>query len=145
GNLVDARLTGTTARVVLRTPPRIAFPELPYQRDEQDRVTANRKAIDKAPADAWLPGWKITTGTRTETGRVGCGQVQRPPVFSGASMVTVHTFDLAATELGTGDPVAVVADGNTVYGTATSLYIASDQRWRLDFWPGRDNRKVRQE
>jgi uncharacterized secreted protein with C-terminal beta-propeller domain len=145
GELVDARLTGTTARVVLRTAPRIAFPELPYQRDEKARVQANRKAIDKAPADAWLPGWKITTGTRTETGRVGCGQVQRPPVFSGASMVTVHTFDLAATELGTGDPVAVLADGDTVYGTATSLYIASDQRWRLNFWPGRDNRRVRQE
>jgi uncharacterized secreted protein with C-terminal beta-propeller domain len=145
GELVDARLTGTTARVVLRTAPRIAFPELPYQRDEKDRVQANRKAIDKAPADAWLPGWKITTGTRTETGRVGCGEVQRPPVFSGSSMVTVHTFDLAAAELGAGDPVAVVADGDTVYGTATSLYIASDQRWRLDFWPGRDNRRVRQE
>jgi uncharacterized secreted protein with C-terminal beta-propeller domain len=38
----------------------------------------------------------------------------------------------------------VVADGDTVYGTPTSLYIASDQRWRLDFWPGRDNRRVSQ-
>jgi uncharacterized secreted protein with C-terminal beta-propeller domain len=31
-----------------------------------------------------------------------------------------------------------------VYGTPTSLYIASDQRWRLNVWPGRDNRKVDQ-
>ena len=144
GSLVDARLTGTTARVVLRSTPRITFPELPGVGDEKKRVQANRTAIDKAASDAWLPSFSVTTGTTTERGTVGCSRVSRPPVFSGSSMVTVHTFDLAAASLGSGDPVSVVADGDTVYGTPTSLYIASDQRWRLDFWPGRDNRRVSQ-
>jgi hypothetical protein len=144
GELVDARLTGSTARVVLRSSPRIAFPDLPNRNDEDERVKANRKAIDRASADAWLPGWTVTDGDTTERGKVGCGQVSRPPVFSGSSVVSVHTFDLAEPKLGNGDPVSVVADGDTVYGTPTSLYIASDQRWRLDFWPGRDNRRTNQ-
>jgi uncharacterized secreted protein with C-terminal beta-propeller domain len=40
-------------------------------------------------------------------------------------MLTVLTVDLKR-ELGTGDPVTIVADGDTVYGTGTSLYVADD-------------------
>jgi hypothetical protein len=40
----------------------------------------------------------------------------------------VLTFDLASAALGSGDGVAIVADGNTVYGTGSSLYVASDGR-----------------
>jgi hypothetical protein len=46
-------------------------------------------------------------------------------------MLTVLTMDLDADTLGTGQPVTIVADGDTVYATATSLYVANDQRWRL--------------
>ena len=145
GQLVDARQTGDTVRVVFRSSPRIAFPDQPSQADDDKRIEANRKAIDRASADAWLPQWTVTDGATTERGKVGCGQVSRPAEFSGRSMVTVHTFDVSAPTLGNGDPVSVIADSDTVYGTPTSLYIASDQRWRLDLWPGRDNRKVRQQ
>ena len=145
GTLVDARLTGGVARVVFKSSPRISLPDQPNQQDEKKRVDANRKAIDKADADAWLPGWTVTTGTTTEKGRISCAQVSRPPVYSASSMLSVHTFDLAAPSLGTGDPIALVADGDTVYGTPTSLYVAGDQRWRLDVWRGRDNRTVTQE
>jgi hypothetical protein len=41
----------------------------------------------------------------------------------------VLTFDLASDALGSGDGVSIVADGNTVYGTDTSLYVAGDERW----------------
>jgi hypothetical protein len=144
GELVDARQTGTTARVVLRTSPRITFPHVPDKSDENDRVKANRKLIDDAPAAAWLPRWTVTTGGAAQHGEVDCGQVSRPPVFSGKSLVTVHTFDLTAPALGGGDPVSVVADGRTVYGTPTSLYVANDQRWRFEAWPGRDIRPAEQ-
>jgi uncharacterized secreted protein with C-terminal beta-propeller domain len=40
-------------------------------------------------------------------------------------MLTVLTVDLER-DLGTGDPVTIMADGNTVYGTGTSLYVADD-------------------
>jgi uncharacterized secreted protein with C-terminal beta-propeller domain len=145
GTLVDARMTGSTARVVLRSTPRITFPDRPTVTNEKKRLAANRKVIEKAPVDAWLPGWKVTTGTQTARGRVGCGQVSRPTDYSGTSLVSVLTFDLTRPTLGSGDPVTVVADGDTVYGTANSLYIASDQRWRMDWFRGRAAMPVRQE
>lgn len=145
GRLVDARLTGGTARIVLRTSPRLTFPDNPRVQDESDRVDDNQAAIDRADVDAWLPTWEVTTGTVTEKGRADCGRVSRPTDFSGASLVSVLTFDLSKPELGSGDPVTVVADGDTVYATGNSLYLASDQRWRLDRFPGRAAMPVRQE
>src|SRR5262249_47579924 len=38
-------------------------------------------------------------------------------------------FDLSSDALGSGDGVSIVADGNTVYGTDSSLYVAGDERW----------------
>lgn len=145
GVLVDARQTGDTVRVVLSSAPRITFPDMPKVDDQDDRVKANRTAIDDAPADAWLPEWTYTDEHTTHRGRVGCGQVNRPARFSAAALLTLHTFDLRAPALASGDPVTVVADGDTVYGTPTSLYVANDQRWRLNMWRGRDNRSVPQE
>lgn len=136
GQLVDARQTGSTARVVLRATPRFDFPRDPRATDEKKMLAKNRAVIDMAPADAWLPSYEVTTGGKTQQGRVECDRVSRPTDFSGTSMVTVLTFDLAADALGNGDPVSVVADGDTVYGTGSSLYIASDQRWRRNTWRG---------
>ena len=141
GSLVDARMTGSTVRVVTRNSPRIAFPE-PGGRffgssdssDEEDQVADNRKAIDKAPATDWLPEWSVTSGGDTRKGTVDCTAVSRPPSFSGTSMATVFTFDAAGPDLGDGQPVTVAADGDTVYATPTSLYIASDTRWWQNSW-----------
>lgn len=137
GTLVDARQTGSTARVVLRSSPQIKLPDNPTATNESDRVAANREAVAAAPLDAFLPGWSVTTGSTTERGTVGCERVSRPTTYSGSSMVTILTFDLGAGSLGSGDPMSIVADGGTVYGTGTSLYVASDQSWRLGMWGGR--------
>lgn len=144
GNLVDARLTGSTARIVLRTSPRITFPT-PSAGDDDDRIKANRTAIDDASVDAWLPTWEVTTGTTTNKGQADCGRVSRPSDYSGGALISVLTFDLTKPALGSGDPVTVVADGDTVYATGSSLYLAADQRWRLDWFKGRAAMPVRQE
>jgi len=44
--------------------------------------------------------------------------------------LTVLTFDLTKDAFDTGQPVSIVADGQTVYANGPSLYIAGDQRWR---------------
>ena len=62
-----------------------------------------------------------------------CAAVSTPATYSGAAMLTVLTVDLNA-PLGSGDPVSVAADGDTVYATPGNLYVANDQRWR--FWRG---------
>ncbi|MBV9822723.1 MAG: beta-propeller domain-containing protein, partial [Actinobacteria bacterium] len=144
GDLVDARLTGGTARIVLRTTPRITFPD-PIGREDDDRVDLNREAIDRADVGAWLPSWEVTTGATTRKGRADCARVSRPTDFSGASLVSVLTFDLSKPELGDGTPVTVAADSDTVYATGSSLYLAGDQRWRLDMFKGRAAMPVRQE
>jgi Beta propeller domain len=130
GVLAGARLAGGVARVLLRSAPRVAFPLLPGRATDDQRTDANTGALRRAGLAAWLPSWQVTTGGRTATGRVGCDRVSRPAEFSGSSLVTVLTFDPARGDLGDGDPVAVLADGDTVYGTASSLYVAGDQRWR---------------
>jgi hypothetical protein len=133
GSLVDARRTGTVARVVLRSTPRLDLPELPNVTDEKRRTAANQKAVDATPVEAWQPAYEITTGSRTVKGRVGCDRISRPAEYSGTSMVTVLSFDLAGAALGDGDPVSIVADGDTVYSTGNNLYVANDQRWRRWF------------
>jgi len=131
GALVDARLTGPAARVVVRSFPRLEFPDLGPDATDEQRLEANRRAVDEADLSDWLPRYRVTTGDRVSEGQVDCAAVHRPPTYTGASMLTLLTFDLTAAELGDGDPVSVVADGDTVYGTGESLYVTSDRRWWL--------------
>jgi hypothetical protein len=133
GAVLDARQVGATARVVIRAQPRITFPYQQSGTDKQ-RTAANRKIIDRTPVEDWLPRYEVTTGTSTEKGHVECDEVRRPTAYSAQQTLTVASFDLAADSLGRGDPVTLVADGQTVYGTATSLYVASDERWRALPW-----------
>jgi hypothetical protein len=92
-------------------------------------LAANRAAVARAGVSAWLPSYSSTGAGRTVSGSVPCTSVSRPSVYSGTSLLTVETFDLSSSALGTGTPVSVEADGDTVYGTASSLYIASGNQW----------------
>lgn len=130
GQLVDARQTGTVARVVVRSQPRLAFR---YDEDSTDaqRTAANRAVIDRAGPEDWLPRYELSTGQQIRRGRVDCAAVSRPTTYTGTSLTTVLSFDLGRSTLSAGDPVTVVADGDTVYSNGTSLYVANDQRWRV--------------
>jgi len=129
GTLVDARQTGSVARVVLSSTPTIQFPA--RANSAAGLLRENRAAVARAPLTAWLPSWEITTGTATTKGRLGCGSISRPASFSGTALLSVLTFDLGGAALTDGDPVGVVADGDTVYGTPTSLYVANNASSRI--------------
>ncbi|MER7006597.1 beta-propeller domain-containing protein [Dactylosporangium sp. NPDC000555] len=131
GALVDARQVGSVARVVIRSGPQFDFPDYAAYAGDDARLVTNRSVVASAPISAWLPRWDSVdaSGKRTE-GRVDCGAVSLPDTYSGTSMLTIATFDLAAAALGTGDPISVAADGGFVYANGPSLYIANDQRWR---------------
>jgi uncharacterized secreted protein with C-terminal beta-propeller domain len=129
GRLVDARQTGTVARVVLSSGPKIRFP---FSADSESALLRqNKRVIGTAPVDAWLPEWEVTTGSATSRGKVDCSAVSRPADYSGAAMLRVLTFDLTGPALTDGSPVAVLADGDVVYGTTDSLYVANNQSWRF--------------
>lgn len=122
---VDARQVGGTARVIVKNTPNIAFPQWKPGQSDASHLADNQAAIDKAPLESWLP--TITANGRQST--LDCQDVSRPDSFSGASLVTVLSFDLDAATLTEGDPVALFADGDTVYGSGPNLYLANDQRW----------------
>lgn len=130
GALVDARQVGSVARVVIHSAPRLYLPA-GAGLSGHDSLTADRAVIGHAPLSAWLPRYAVTAGQVRRTGRVDCAAVSHPAAvsYSGTSMITVLTFDLNAASLGDGLPVTVVADGDTVYSSGASLYIASDRQW----------------
>ena len=113
GTYVSARRNGDTARVVVASSPyAIAVPS-----------AASRAA-------GWLPRERVVDRRRRRTVRhlaVGCRDVRRPVAFSGLGMLTVLTIDLER-GLPAVDSDALMTDAQTVYGSAKSLYVAT-QRW----------------
>ncbi|MEU8107613.1 beta-propeller domain-containing protein [Nonomuraea muscovyensis] len=134
GSHVDARMVGSTVRLVTRSQPEITFPEAKPDAAEAERTTLNRAAVRKAPVEAWLPKVEITDASGAVSKRsVPCERVSHPADYTGTSLLTVHSIDLAQglTAAGT-DPIGLAADGDIVYGTGQSLYVASNPRW---WWP----------
>jgi uncharacterized secreted protein with C-terminal beta-propeller domain len=114
GYIVDARLTGRTARVVVSS-----YPDAIYGAPEL-----------RARPSGWLPTStlrRVRAGKRVTSRAVGCRSVRRPRVFSGAGVLTVYTVDLAK-GLPAVDADAVFTSGDTVYASHSSLYVAT-QRW----------------
>jgi hypothetical protein len=130
GNLLDARQVGSIARVVVSSAPRINFPGLPNGATDAQRTTVNRSIINQAPLSAWLPRIDVTTGPATAPVTVGCNALSATSVYSGSSLVTILTLDLAGSSLADPQPVTVMADAQTIYSDGSSLYLATDQRWR---------------
>ncbi|MDP9798562.1 putative secreted protein with C-terminal beta-propeller domain [Catenuloplanes nepalensis] len=130
GSLVDARQNGSTARVVVRSSPRIDFPL-----DKPD-ADVNRRIVEGAGDGVWLPHFEVTAPDGSvRTGTVPCERVSRPASYDGVRMLTMLSFDLAGgTALSDGVPVTVVADGDTVYGTGTSLYVADGGADRTEIY-----------
>ncbi|WP_200824489.1 beta-propeller domain-containing protein [Nonomuraea solani] len=131
GSYVDARMIGSTVRIVTRSQPDIEFPQPTGDFNEAAQVKANQAVVRKAPAEAWLPKVEITDAAgKVRQDAVKCERVSHPADYTGTSLLTVHTLDLAqgVTDSGT-DPISLAADGDIVYGTGQSLYVASNPRW----------------
>lgn len=127
GQYVDARMVGSTVRLVVRSGPDIAFPtEDAGKLTEAQRTARNQAIVRRAPLSAWLPTYDITTAGLSRT--VPCGQISHPSDYTGTSLLTIYTIDLAQ---GLNDvaPETLAADGDTVYATHTSLYITSNPQW----------------
>ncbi|MEU4566169.1 beta-propeller domain-containing protein [Micromonospora sp. NPDC023956] len=130
GELVDARTIGDTARVVVRSRPRIAFPAPVGDVTDAERTAANRAAIDRAPLEDWLPRYEWTDGGGRRSGQFPCDRLSRPTGHTGTALLNLLSFDLGTGRLGDGDPVGVTAEGETVYATAASLYVADHRLGR---------------
>ncbi|GAA4972432.1 hypothetical protein GCM10023205_43230 [Yinghuangia aomiensis] len=129
GSYLDARQVGSTARVVVKSTPRG-----PRTDDSGGGTYKSRyeNALAKTTIDDWLPGYTLAKSDgSTASGRlVDCTGVSRPATapgsygHTGASTTSVLSFDLNG-DLGTGSPVTVAADAETVYASSDNLYIAA--------------------
>ena len=115
GYIVDARLTGRTARVVVAS-----YPEAVYGPPE----------VRAQPA-GWLPTRTVKNARtgHTVTRRVACRKVRRPSVFAGPGVLSVYTVDTTK-GLPAVDVDALFTSGDTVYASPSGLYIAT-QRWEV--------------
>ncbi|MBD0293452.1 MAG: beta-propeller domain-containing protein [Jiangellaceae bacterium] len=128
GWLVDARQVGSLVRVVTRSAPRLGWTSPPGPDGEARAAQRNQDTLAESTIEDWLPRYVLDqVGQRTEGGLVACSDVSHTESYSGTAMLTVLTVDLAE-GLGPADSVAIVADGQTVYGTEESLYIASSSQ-----------------
>ena len=122
GWVVDARLVGRSARVVVSSYPDAASgsPEL------------------RSRATGWLPTSTLTyrrSGRQVVRKAVTCDSVRRPAEFAGAGVLTVYTVDLRA-GLPAADADAVLSGGETVYASGRSLYVATQDWDGASYEPG---------
>jgi uncharacterized secreted protein with C-terminal beta-propeller domain len=113
GALVDARMTGGTARVVVGSSPDVVRPA----------------AIATAGVRRWVPRTVLRSRVSGRTFRrsvVACDDVRHPRAFSGLDLLTVLTIDLDK-GLFSVDRDAIMAGAQTVYASTTGLYVASQR------------------
>ena len=113
GRFVDARQVGSSARIVISSAPHaILEPQL------------------QGGSSGWIPRWRfknVRTGRHFTHAVAGCGQIRRPVQFSGLGMLTIVTVDFGK-GLGVAQSTSLMADAQIVYGSPTSLYVAT-QKW----------------
>jgi hypothetical protein len=131
GQYVDARMTGGTARIVVSATPEVVADDVPADavRTPEGAPADRDAALAHAPLRTFVPATTIRsriTGRTYRRGVVPCDDVRRPDVFSGLSLLTVLTVDLDK-GLYNVDRDAVMAGAQTVYGSGTSLYVASQK------------------
>ncbi|MCW3065312.1 MAG: benzoate transporter [Solirubrobacterales bacterium] len=113
GNFVDARQNGATARLVISSAPR-AVPTAGLR---------NR-------AQGWIPSRRFRSrlsGRHYVRAVAACPSIRRPAQFSGLGMLTILTINLDR-GLWAADSDALMADAQVVYGSPSSLYVAT-QKW----------------
>lgn len=132
GSLVAARRTGASVRLVVSSSPLrlpLVQPSSSAAPAMRAATRANRRAVARANATAWLPRITVrnVAAKRTVRRSVGCRSVSRPAQFAGVGMVSVLTVGATDT-LSLRDTDAILTDGDLVYASPTSLYVATP-RW----------------
>jgi hypothetical protein len=114
GSYVSARQNGATARIVLNTSPAA--------------LDTGEESL-RPVARGWVPRARLEnklTGRKRTRRITSCTHVRRPRVFSGLDVLTVLTVDMRK-GLPAVDTDALMTDGQTVYASNDSLYIATQR------------------
>ncbi len=131
GAYLSARMTGDVARVVVRSRPTgfvWEYPEGGGLRSIIKAREANREIIRNSTIENWMPYYILehADGSTEDGLLIDCSDAYRPEEFSGLDMLTVVTVDLSEGLVPGG--IGILAEGDTVYASIDSLYVAS-QKW----------------
>lgn len=148
GTYVSGRLHDHTARVVLSSSVQnLAFKypwdfldegdvvydewsggydELAYARAEAEAEAWNRRVVIESGIDTWVPSYVFDRqGQDLVRGQlVDCERMMRPGTHAGLGTLSVLTIDMAR-PLGIADSVGLLSEGQTVYASPDSLYVAT--------------------
>ena len=131
GSYVSARLVHDRVRLVISAGPNgfaWTYPEGSGLRAERDAEAANRKLVEDSTIENWLPYYILSDVAGVdrvvdEGVLVSCSRTHHPDEFSGLNTLSLVT--LGADNLAIDDATAVFADGQIVYSSADSTYVAT--------------------
>lgn len=128
GRYLSARLVGGIARVAVQSNPNQLPFVFPRNSSGEDAArNANRDAVAQSELEDWLPTYLLERdGAVVEQGLLtGCDRVHVPSTFSGFGSLSLLSFDLSE-PLGNGLATTVMASGETVYASDSSVYLATN-------------------
>ena len=133
GYYVSSRLADGQVRVVLRSRPsnKLGFVQPGYSGGSNDRaeataLRANTQIIKDSTITDWLPEYTLSDNLENELDSgvlLDCDRVYLPEEFAGFNQISVVSLDVSK-PLQAGGASAVMAEGETIYATASNLYIA---------------------
>jgi hypothetical protein len=138
GRFLSGRMVGDSVRLVMTSGPvgfEWAYPSGSGLRAERKAVEENQEIIRNSEPDNWIPYYVVTDadGDVTNEGILfDCERASHPEEFSGLNMLSVLTIDLGD-GLDLVDSTGVLANGDTIYASPDSLYVAT-QNWQTWQW-----------
>ncbi len=141
GSVVASRRADGTVRIVTTSlsPANLGFVTPDRPASEPTALDANRRIIADSTIEDWLPS-AYQQGDRQQL--VPCTAVFHPVDFSGFGALTVLTMTDGLASL---TATSVLADGETTYASATSLYVATTRWDRADQGNTKSKRAVNTE
>ena len=126
GNYLSARLVGSTIRMAVNSAPNQLEWVYPSNPNSEERATRfNKELIQETTIEDWVPSFQLSTSDSTETGQlIPCDKLHKPNAFSGFDVLSVLSFNINS-GLTSGDGVAVLASGRTVYSSLDRFFIAT--------------------
>lgn len=131
GNYVSARMVHGRVRLVVSAGPTgfaWTHPEGSGLRSEREAEAANRRLIEASTIENWVPYYILTDVDGVdrvvdEGVLLDCTRTHHPDEFSGLNTLSLVTLE--AESLAVEDATAVFADGQIVYASADSTYVAT--------------------
>lgn len=127
GWLVSARSVDGIARIVVRAvPSRLPFVYPDGQRTEDEALAHNREVVAASTIEQWVP--LVRRGSQDTAPAATCEQTVTPSAFAGFGSLSVLTVDVRA-DLADLRATTVLTEGETVYASRSTLYVATSRWW----------------